>query len=54
MRYLIPALMLASPAVAHPTSLPHVHTMDWVVPVAMMLVFLVAVVARYRAVRTKK
>lgn len=48
MRYAIPALFLASPALAHLASLPHTHSADWAVPVALMLISAAAITARRR------
>ena len=53
MRYMIPALLLASPAVAHPASVPHTHAADWAVPLAVALILVAGVVARRQAVRAK-
>ncbi|WP_282022498.1 hypothetical protein [Ruegeria faecimaris] len=54
MRYAIPALFLASPALAHPASLPHGHSGDWAVPVALMLIGAAVVLAKRKAVRVRR
>ena len=54
MRYVTPALFLASPALAHPASLPHTHSADWAVPVALRLVGAAAFMAKRKAVRVRK
>ena len=50
MRYLIPLLCLASPALAHPAALPHTHSTSWAVPAALLLIGIAAVAARRQAV----
>lgn len=54
MRFFVPALLVASPALAHPAGLPHAHTSDWAVPIALATIVLTAVVARRRAMRIRK
>jgi hypothetical protein len=54
MRILFPVLVLTSPAMAHPVSLPHSHGTDWGVPVALALIGLAAFVAQRRAARARK
>ena len=53
MRYFIPALFLASPVLAHPADLPHAHTADWGVPVALLLIGVAVVVAKREAFRVR-
>ena len=54
MRYTIPALFLASPALAHPASLPHVHSADWAVPVALLLIGAAVYMAKRKAIRVRR
>lgn len=51
MRYLIPALLLASPALAHPDSAPHTHAEILAVAVAVLSIGAAGVLARRRAAR---
>ena len=53
MRYAIPTLFLASPALAHPASLPHANSADWAVPVVLMLIGAAAFMAKRKAVRDR-
>lgn len=54
MRFFVPSLLVATPALAHPAGLPHVHTSDWAAPIALATIVLAAVVARRRASRIRK
>ncbi len=54
MRNCIPVLFLATPAWAHPSDLPHAHSADWTVPVALLLIGIAAVAARRRTARARK
>lgn len=53
MRYLIPALAIASPALAHSTDLPHSHSADWAIPAALFLTGAAVLIARRRTVRAR-
>ena len=53
MRYLLAALVLAPPALAHPGDLPHGHSADWAMPFALVLICVAAVVAQRRAIRAR-
>ena len=53
MRFVLPTLFLASPALAHPANLPHTHAADWAVPVALLLTGVAVFAARRRAMRIK-
>ena len=53
MRYLIPALFLASPALAHSADLPHGHSADWAIPFALASICVAAVVAKRQAIRAR-
>ena len=54
MRYLVPGLLFASPAVAHPAQTFHGHTADWAAPLVLLLIGFAAFVALRRAVRVQK
>ena len=45
MHYLLPVLVLASPAAAHQADLPHAHSADWGFFVALLVLGVVAVAA---------
>lgn len=53
MRYTFPVLFLASPALSHSASLPHGHSADWVVLVALMLIGAAALMAKRKAVQVR-
>ena len=53
MRVLVPFLLTATPALAHTTDLPHGHSADWAVPVALLLIGLAVFVSKRKAVRIK-
>lgn len=54
MRYAFPTLFLTSPALAHPAQLPHAHSADWAVTVALMLIAAAVVVAKLQAIQVRK
>lgn len=54
MRYLFLSLILASPALAHPANLPHAHSADWVVPVAMLGIGVAIIATKRRAIWKRK
>ena len=53
MRYILPALITASPALAHPASAPNTHGPDWALPLGVAVILLGAIVAIRQARRAK-